>query len=216
MGPTALARAIATLLAPPLCAGCGQPCAAAARICDRCAAALAGARPGRAVLDRVGPVCWAAPYAGLARELVAALKFHRRLGLAEVLGEAIAAAVGPQPPGSRVVAVPAAPMRRRLRGFDPAELIAAGVAARLGLETAAPLRRADGPRQVGRRREQRLAAPPRVWATTEPPPRVLLIDDVLTTGATLAACAAALRAAGGSEIDAAVFARALGDREVEA
>ena len=207
MGPTELARAAVALLAPPRCGACSAPCAADERICARCARALAAARRGQVELVGLGPVTWAAAYEGVARELVAGLKFHRRLGLAVVLAESIAEALGPCGPQISVVGVPAAPARRRRRGFDPAELIANALASRMALAPAAPLCRADGPRQVGRRRAERMATPPRVWAVAESPERVLLVDDVLTTGATLSACAAALRGAGAVDLRAGVFAR---------
>jgi len=155
----------------------------------------------------VGRVTWAAPYESTARGLVAGLKFQRRPGLAAVAAEAIAAALGPGFDGWAVVAAPASPLRRRLRGFDPAESIAVALAPRLGATAGQPLRRTHGRRQVGKSRGERLAAGPRVWTAAAAPSRVLLVDDVLTTGATLGACALALRAAGSVELRAAVFAR---------
>jgi predicted amidophosphoribosyltransferase len=62
---------------------------------------------------------------------------------------------------------------------------------------------------VGRRRSQRLADPPRVWAVAAAPRNPLLVDDVWTTGATLEACARALRSAGSRRIVALTLARAL-------
>jgi predicted amidophosphoribosyltransferase len=204
-----LARALA-LLAPPLCGACGSPSAATSAICSTCSRALAGAGGGITEVPGVGPVTWAAPYTGVPRDLVTALKFGHRLALAGPIAQAIAAAVDPAPL-TAVVPVPPAPARRRHRGFDPAELIAGELAKQLGLPRGKPLRRENGPRQVGRPRSERLAVPPRVRAVAEAHGRPLLIDDVLTTGATLAACARALRDAGATGIHAAVFARALGD-----
>ena len=68
---------------------------------------------------------------------------------------------------------------------------------------------ADGRRQVGRRRSQRLADPPHVWAVEASPHAALLVDDVWTTGATLSACALALRDGGCRRIVALTLARAL-------
>ncbi len=210
-------RALAGLLAPPRCAVCAHRCPGRELLCDRCAAALAGARGGRAVVGGVGPVVWAAPYAGVGGELVTALKFGARLGLARPLGAALGGACarrgGWRDEGWVVVAVPAAPARLRRRGFDPAELLADALAARLDLPRARALRRADGPRQVGRSRSSRRTSPPRVRPAGAAPARALLVDDVLTTGATLAACAGALRRAGATRVEAAVFARALGERD---
>jgi predicted amidophosphoribosyltransferase len=227
MGASASIAFLRDLLAPPRCATCAAPCDAAEILCRACGAELDHACGGWATLAGIGPVTWSAPYEGAARALVAALKFRGGLGLARVAGAAIAARVAARasvgfptkavadstdalPDGWTVVAVPAAPLRRRRRGYDPAELIAAEVASLLGLPIEAPLTRANGPRQVGRRRSERLASPPSVRAVVAAPARALVVDDVLTTGATLAASAAALRAGGCIEVEAAVFARTVG------
>jgi predicted amidophosphoribosyltransferase len=209
-----LAKALA-LLAPPLCGTCGDPCGATEAICAACARLLAAAPGGTADAPGVGRVTWAAPYEGIARDLVTALKFGGRLQLAEIAAEAIGTTLD-RSHFAAVVPIPPAPSRLRHRGFDPAELIAAALARRLAVPVVQPLRRTDGPRQVGRRRRERLAAPPRMRAVAPAPARALLVDDVLTTGATLAAGATSLRGAGAGEIQAAVFARALGDRPVAA
>lgn len=203
-------RTLAGLLIPPRCALCEAPCRARDTACAACRCRLEAAQPGHAYLAGVGPVCWAAPYEGAARDLVAALKFRGRLGLAELAGEAITAALPAGFECASVVAVPPAPLRLRRRGFDPAESVAAAVGKRLGVPLEPALRRRGGPRQVGRPRRERIGSPPRVRATGQPPYPALLIDDVLTTGATLGACATALRSAGCAELHAAVFARALG------
>jgi predicted amidophosphoribosyltransferase len=202
-------RELSSLLAPPRCAICGAETAAQEPVCADCGRAVAAGPPGRGAVAGLGSVTWAVPYDGAARGLVAALKFRGGLGLAAIAGHAIAGALGRDLGPWTVVPVPAAPLRRRRRGFDPAELIAGELAMRLELQRAPVLRRANGRRQVGRPRGERLASPPRVRATGSVPPRALIVDDVLTTGATLSACAAALRAAGTSEVRGAVFARAL-------
>jgi predicted amidophosphoribosyltransferase len=119
----------------------------------------------------------------------------------------LSALPGDERPGP-VVPVPAGPWRRRWRGFDPAEEIAAALARRADLPLTPCLGRSSGRRQVGRRRSERLTDPPLVHALAPVPAVALLVDDVWTTGATLAACAAALRAAGCDRIVALALARA--------
>jgi predicted amidophosphoribosyltransferase len=149
----------------------------------------------------------AGEYEGVIRELAHALKFGRRLALARVAAQAMADACAPWMLGGTIVPVPAAPLRRAWRGFDPAEEIAIALAALTGLPLARCLRRRGISRQVGRPRERRLADPPRVSAVGSVPDRAVLVDDVHTTGATLGACAAALRGAGCRSVVAVTFAR---------
>ena len=138
-----------------------------------------------------------------------ALKFRRLLPVAGVMAERIEALAPSHLLSGAVVPVPAAPARRRRRGFDPAAELAAALAERVELPLAPCLARRSDRRQVGRRRAERLGAPPRVRAIGPVPRSVLLVDDVLTTGATMSACARALRAAGASRVVAVTFARRL-------
>ena len=152
-------------------------------------------------------------YDGVARELVAALKFRAALPVAALMAAHIAANLPVDlRAAAAVVPVPPQRVRRRRRGFDPAGELARQLAVRLELPHAPCLRRRDrGRPQVGSTRSQRrragrlsveLRAPP-------PPARVLLVDDVHTTGATLDACARALLAGGCEEVTAITYARTL-------
>ncbi len=164
-------------------------------------------RPRMAPVPGLNAAWSAGPYDGVARELVGALKFGARLGIARRVALAIAARAPADLLEGTIVPVPPAPLRRRWRGFDAAEAIAAAVGRETGLAVSRCLRRSQGRRQVGRPRAERLARPPRVTATRLAPPRAILVDDVLTTGATLAACARALRTAGAERVTAVTFAR---------
>jgi predicted amidophosphoribosyltransferase len=195
---------------PPLCASCGRTCRPEAVICNRCARSLAGVEPlagkGPPGLDRA----WSsAPYAGVARNLVAALKFRHLLPVADLMAERIAWLAPAHLLSGAVVPVPASRPRLRRRGFDPAGELAAALAERLGLRPEPCLVRRGRGRQLGHRRAERIGHPPQVEALGPTPPSVLLVDDVLTTGATLTACARTLRDAGTVRIVAVTFARQL-------
>jgi predicted amidophosphoribosyltransferase len=203
-------HAVATGIAPPLCAACGRSCRPEAVVCTRCSRRLAAAAPllgrGSAGLDRA----WSsAPYEGVARNLVVALKFRHLLPVAGLMAERIQWLAPAQMLSGAVVPVPPAPSRLRRRGFDPAGELAAALAECLGSSLQPCLARRGARRQVGRRRGERLGQPPKIRATATAPRSVLLVDDVLTTGATLAACAQALRAAGAVRVVAITFARRL-------
>ncbi|MET0306364.1 MAG: hypothetical protein ABW196_09070 [Solirubrobacterales bacterium] len=203
-------QALATALVPPLCAACGRGCRAQAVICSRCARRLAAVEPlsgaGAAGLDRA----WsAAPHEGVARDLVAALKFRRLLPVADLMAERIHWLAPGTTLSGMIVPVPTAPLRSAIRGFDPAAEIAAALAGKANLPISRCLIRRGGGRQVGKRRAQRIGHPPRIQVRGAAPRSVLLIDDVLTTGATLSACAQALRQAGAVRVVGITFTRRL-------
>jgi predicted amidophosphoribosyltransferase len=208
LGPAA--RNAVSLLAPPACGICGSRCGARSALCAGCKSELAGARPllgpGPRGLDLVVS---AGAHEGAVRSLATALKFGGRLALARRAAAAIRAAAPPEALRGGLVPVPPDPIRFRLRGFDPAEEIAASLAHTTGLEIERCLNRAPGRRQVGRPRRERLGSPPRVSAWRPPPRAAILVDDVWTTGATLAACAAALREAGAERVVAVTLAHAI-------
>jgi predicted amidophosphoribosyltransferase len=217
-----------SLVAPSACWCCRAAVRAGEALCGACRAALPflrGERCRRCALPvPCGRRCPAAAgalagawspvaFAGPARDLVHALKFHGARPAADVMDAQIVAGapVGVLAPGAVLVPVPSHPRHVRARGSDHARTLARLVGRRTGLPVARCLARA-GPavRQVGasraaRRAEGRL----RIQVRASPPGWAVLIDDVHTTGATLEACAVALLERGSDRVSAVTYARAL-------
>ena len=120
-----------------------------------------------------------------------------------------------------IVPVPLHPSRQRERGFNQAELLAAGLVRGLrGRYRKPPLLVAAGylrrwratPPQTGLRRAARGENLRGAFEVVEPERvrerPVVLIDDVMTTGATLSACARTLKRAGAEPVIGLTLARA--------
>lgn len=214
-------KKVLDLLLPPTCPGCGHEGIA---ICQPCLAHMRrrlheppGVPIGLAFSQPKGIVQleWCSSFNGPARASVHALKYDGELRLVGPLAELMAArwrhaSIG----GDFLVPVPVHAQRRRQRGFDQAELLARGVAERLGLPIVHALERAartTAQHQLGRHARQSnvsqaFGVAPR-HAEEVRGRWLVLIDDVVTSGATLAGCASALYDAGAFAVSALTLAR---------
>jgi ComF family protein len=209
-----LARTLA-LVAPPFCWSCGGDARFGEALCGSCRHELRWLDSGCVRVEGVD--LWAPlAYEGPARPLVRGLKYRGAAGLADPMAAQMAANApeGLLEPPAELVPVPLYPARRRRRGFNQAERLAAALSHRTGLRVSDCLRREGSPgRQVGRDRAERLAMASGTVSGRRgrrPPATAVLVDDVVTTGATLTACAAALRDAGAGRVTAVAYARTPG------
>jgi ComF family protein len=225
VGATAVSGRLLDLAFPARCPGCGRD---GPPICDGCLSALdarldlpAGVPIGlpSTVPAPLLQLEWCAPFSGIVRRALHELKYSGETRLAVPLGEAVArrwSRVGAG--GDVLVPVPVHAERRRRRGYDQAELIAAATSRRLRLPMAPLLERARATTaQFDLDRRSRAAnvagafqLRPGGERHSERPLQdrwIVLVDDVVTTGATLAACAAPLLDAGALGVSAITVAR---------
>jgi predicted amidophosphoribosyltransferase len=136
-------------------------------------------------------------YEGVARELVARVKYRSARHAIDFLADSMIEALGELSRDAHVVTwIPTTRAHVRKRGFDHGTLLARAVAARLGAPCISLLVRDAGPPQTGRAARDRRPGPSLRARSNASGPSVLLVDDVATTGGTLAAAGRALLAAG--------------------
>jgi competence protein ComFC len=219
-------RAVADLLYPESCIGCGRlargglcrrclsiAARSPAGVCNRCGAGAAADVPhckecrGREFSFDRARQC--AQFTSTARLAILRLKYRGQLGLAEVLALPMADMASVLQP-QVVTWVPTSNRRVRERGFDHAQLLAEAVARQLDVFCSGMIERVrETPPQVGLDPAIRRTNLVGAFACRLPAPdRVLVIDDVFTTGASASEAARALKAAGAREVDSLAFARA--------
>ena len=110
--------------------------------------------------------------------------------------------------------VPVSPLRKWIRGYDQAELLARAVGRELDMVPVRTLKKIRHNRRQSRitddaRRRANVLGAYRVVNSAEVSgKRVLLLDDIYTTGATVGECARVLRTEGAKEVHCAAVAAA--------
>lgn len=147
--------------------------------------------------------------------LVHAIKYRGWRPLGELMGRRMAACWMDTKGEALVVPVATTPKRRRVRGYNQAQVLAEVVAREQGVSWVDALQRPSGGTQVRsgpRQRRRNVQDSFRVAPECRSRIRgreVILVDDVLTTGSTAVSAATALCAAGAGSVRLLTFARAL-------
>ena len=169
------------------------------------------------VIDRV---CSAAYYMGPAPALIKALKYHGARNAASVIAEVMSRSHFAEFLAEKhclVIPVPLHRWRKRSRGYNQSELIAAEFVktnedGQLQFENGVLVRnrrtRTQTKLDSGARKKNVYGAFSINNSSLLKNRAVCLVDDVITTGATIGACARVLKKAGAKEVYAFTFARA--------
>ncbi len=187
---------------PPFCAKCSLPLADPERpVCPRCER-----RP--LSYDR----CWSVLlYNPTMRRMLHLFKYGGKTGLRFFLEDMTARFVRdyrvPVEEYDAVIPIPLSATRRRERGFNQSELIAAGLARRFGVPlcTRTLLRARHTPNQARLSQKERwtnLRGAFKInYSHINTYRNILIVDDLLTTGATLCEAARVLKENGAKRVD---------------
>jgi len=232
-----VASAVVDFLLPPRCPACGERILSHGHLCGNCWQELAPiaapwcASCGLPFEVDVGPdaqcgACMKDPpafdwaraavsYEALGRDLIIRMKHGGAGASIPAFVTMMARVVPPDALPDLIVPVPLHRWRLLKRRFNQSQLLAKGLAGKLGvradpfiLERTRPTPSQGTLDRKGRRKNVQGAfrVPPSCSSQLEGK-RVLLVDDVLTTGATASACAVALKKAGASQVGVVAFAR---------
>jgi len=222
-----IGRAVADVLFPGLCAGCGtrsqraicRDCLREFRwleswICLRCLGEGKRLRCGRKSHERwrcfVG--VWFAPPVD---RVVHAFKYDGRAGAGVLLGELLGELVSSRLPWSGseiIVPVPLSAEKRRKRGFNQCEVLAEGVSAWTGarVEKGVLSRVAGFRSQTKLDREQRKANVEGAFELSDPEAvrgrKIIVLDDIVTTGSTLCEAVRVVAEGGAERVSSVVLA----------
>jgi predicted amidophosphoribosyltransferase len=155
-------------------------------------------------VDRAGPflVLGGGRFRGTLRRAVHAFKYGEDPAALRLIVEQTLTALPPDVVWDALVPIPAHPLRRRERGWEPVRELAGGIARRTGLPLAELLRRTRyTPMLAGRGRAERRRIVGDAFAARGAWGSLLAIDDVATSGATFDACRRVLLASGACSVD---------------
>ncbi len=216
---------------PPICAGCGligeRFCLGCSRqvhilgsnICEKCGEPLDYLQHNtQDCVDRLKNLKWIRSFSYYQPPLSLAiqkLKYHRDLGIAEVLANFLVELYNKNKMDvDMVIPVPLSQKRQHDRGYNQSFLLALPFSMIINkpLSKQSLHRFKDTKSQVGLDRHERFYNVSEAFTaeTSEVNGKnIVLIDDVSTTGSTLEACASALKIAGAQDIVCLTLARAV-------
>lgn len=214
--------AVLDLLFPPRCAFCQRR--GVHGVCPTCEKTLPYAEKSLREEPPFGRCVSPLRYEGAARKSLLRFKFHGGQSAAEGYARLMASVIAEEYSGEFdcITYVPVSEKRRRERGYDQAQRIAAELGKLWDTPPKTLLRKVfDNPPQSGlSSREERKGNVLGVYEPVETAEiqgaKVLLVDDIVTTGATLGECVRVLRAAGAECVVCATVASAVYEEDKKA